>query len=96
MVVYSLTNSEDIHYITKQAKFDKISLNVTGLTGAEYGVFTFALENGLPFPRVVASPRNITLSNSQQGLWTYDIFNLAFIIILQRVLQTGHHSSHQL
>ena len=67
MVVYSLNSSEDIHYI---AKVDRISLNVTGLTGAEYGVSTFALENGLPFPRVVTSPRNIAISNSHQGLWT--------------------------
>ena len=48
MVVYSLnsSSSKDIHYIAKQAKFDRISLNVTGLTGAEYGVSTFALDNG--------------------------------------------------
>ena len=60
MVVYSLnsSSSQDIYYIAKQAKGDRISLNVTGLTGAEYGVSTFALENGQPFPRVVVSPRN--------------------------------------
>ena len=76
VIVYSLnsSSSQDIHYIAKQAKFDKISLNVTGLTGAEYGVSMFALDNGLPFPRVVASPRNniIAVSNSHQGLWTYN------------------------
>ena len=75
MIVYSLnsSSSSDIHYIAKQAKFDRISLNVTGLTGAEYRVSTFALENGLPFPRVVTSPRNVAiLSNSHQGLWTYN------------------------
>ena len=70
VVVYSLNSSEDIHYTARQAKEDRISLNVTGLTGAEYGVSTFALENGLPFPRVVTSPRNIAVSNSHQGLWT--------------------------
>ena len=71
MVVYSLnsSSSQDIHYIAKQAKGDRISLNVTGLTGAEYGVSTFALENGLPLP----SPRNVAiLSNSHRGLWTYN------------------------
>ena len=74
MVVYSFINSssQDIHYIAKQAKFDRIRLNVSGLTGAEYGVSTFALENGLPFPRVVASPRNVAISNSHQGLRTYN------------------------
>ena len=69
VVVYSLTNSEDIHYIIEQAKGDRISLNVTGLTGAEYGVSTFALENGLPLPSVVASPKIIVVLNSHQGWW---------------------------
>ena len=69
VVVYSLNNSEDIHYIARQAKVDRISLNVTGLTGAEYGVSTFALENGLPFPSVVASTKNIAVLNSHQGWW---------------------------
>ena len=76
MVVCSLNSSSSkdiIYYISKQAKFDRIGLNVTGLTESEYGVSTFALENGLPFPRVVASPRNIAiLSNSHRGLWTYN------------------------
>ena len=76
MVVYSLTNSSSddnniIYYIAKQLEGDRISLNVTGLTGAEYGVSTFALDNGLPLPRVVASPRNVAISNSQ-GLWIYN------------------------
>ena len=67
MVVYSLTNSNNIHYIAKQNEGNVISLNVTGLTGAEYGVSTFALENGLPLPSVVASPRNIAVLNGHQG-----------------------------
>ena len=68
VVVYSLSSDNDIHYVTKPAKKDRISLNVTGLTGAEYGVSTFALENGLPFPSVVISPKIIILLNSHQGL----------------------------
>ena len=74
VVAYSFnsSSSQDIHYIAKQAKGDRISLNVTGLTGAEYGVSTFALENGLPIPGVVVSPRNVAISNSHQGLWTYN------------------------
>ena len=67
VVVYSLTNSEDIHYIAKQTEGNIISLDVTGLTGAEYGVSTFALENGLPLPSVVTSPKNITVLNGHQG-----------------------------
>ena len=71
VVVYSLnsSSSQDIQYIAKQAKGDMISLNVTGLTEAEYGVSTFALENGLPFPRVVASTKNIAVLNSRQSWW---------------------------
>ena len=69
MVVYSLTNSEDIHYIAKQTEGNIISLDVTGLTGAEYGVSTFALENRLPLLSVVASPKNVTvlIMNGHQG-----------------------------
>ena len=67
VVVYSLTNSNNIHYIAKQNEGNVISLNVSGLTGAEYGVSTFALENGLPLPSVVASPKNIVVLNGHQG-----------------------------
>ena len=82
MVVYSLnsSSSQDIHYIAKQAKRNRISLNVTGLTGAEYGVSTFALENGLPIPGVVVSPKSISISNSHQGLWTYNYHSIIKLI----------------
>ena len=69
VVVYSLTNSEDIHYLAKQPEGNSIGLDVTGLTGAEYGVSTFALENGLPLPSVIASPKNIAVLNGNQGWW---------------------------
>ncbi len=69
MVVYSLTNSSNVRYIAKQVEEDRIRLGVTGLTGTEYGVSTFALENGLPLPGVVALPKNITVLNSHQGWW---------------------------
>ena len=69
VIVYSLTNYSDVQYIAKQIEENSIRLDVTGLTGTKYGVSTFALENGLPFPRVVASPKTITVLNSHQGLW---------------------------
>ena len=69
MVVYSLTDSEDIHYIAKQTEGNVISLDVIDLTEAEYGVSTFALEKGLPLPSVVASPKNIVVLNSHQSWW---------------------------
>ena len=71
LIVYSLTNESNIHYhaITKQAEQNNISINVTGLSDTEYGVSVFALENGLPFPRVVTSPKTVIMvANSDQGL----------------------------
>ncbi len=76
LIVYSLTNESDIHYhvINKlNEQNNNININVTGLTVAdiEYGVSVFAMENGLPFPRVVTLPTNITVSfadNTDRGL----------------------------
>ena len=67
VIVYSLSNFNDIHYIAEQTMGDSISLGVTGLTGTEYGVSTFPLEGEFPFPRVVTSPKNITVLNSHKG-----------------------------
>ena len=76
VVVYS---SEDIYYLAKQPEGNSIGLDVTGLTGAEYGVSTFALENGLPLPTVVASPKIIAILNSHQGWW----ISMHCVMILQ-------------
>ena len=72
-MVYSLTNDSDIQYvyIAKQPELNTVIKNVTGLTGIEYGVSSFALENGVPFPRVVTLPINITVpaaDNNDRGL----------------------------
>ena len=49
-----------------------ISINVTGhcLTETEYGISVFALENCVPFPRVVTSPRTVIVlaASNDQGL----------------------------
>ena len=65
-MVYSLSDDSDIQYIyiAKQPEQSSISMNVIGLTGIEYGVSSFALENGLPFPRVVTLPTNITITSA--------------------------------
>ena len=75
LIIYSLTNESDIHYhaINKgneQNNKLNISINVTGLTGAKYGISVFALENCLPFPRVVTSPRTVIVlaASSDKGL----------------------------
>ena len=74
LIVYSLTNETDIHYHAinnGNEQNNNISINVTGLTGIEYGISVFALENGLPFPRVVTSPRTVIIilaASNDQGL----------------------------
>ena len=68
LIIYSLTNESDVYYIAKQAERN-FSMDVTGLAGTQYGVSVFALENGLPYPRVVTLPKNVTVANySDQGL----------------------------
>ena len=63
-MVYSLSNDSNIQYIyiAKQPGQSSISMDVTGLTGTEYGVSVFALESGVSFKRVVTLPTNITVS----------------------------------
>ena len=73
LIVYSLTNESDIHYhaINKEnEQNNNISINVTGLTGTEYGISVFTLENCMSFPRVVTSPRTVIVlaASSDQGL----------------------------
>lgn len=49
----------------------KVYVCVNGLSGTVYGVSTHVLENGIPFPRVVTQPKNVTLAiEDDQGLWT--------------------------
>lgn len=45
-------------------------MSVNGLSETLYAVSVFALENELPFPRVVASPKTAAVANSNQGLKT--------------------------
>ena len=77
ILVYTLTNDSDlVHY--NIITFDKdpeqevntdIKFNVTGLIGTHYGISIFATENGLPFPRVVTSPKYLNVDS--QGLCVY-------------------------
>ena len=70
LIVNSPCNESDVQYhtITKQTEQNNISMNVTGLTGTEYGVSVFALENGLLFPRVVTSTKNVIMATSSDQL----------------------------
>ena len=69
LIVYSPNNDSDLHYIASINSIDQglgknidTSINVTGLTGTEYGVSVFAMENGWPFPRVVISPLSVNVA----------------------------------
>ena len=43
-------------------------VGVNGLSGTQYGVSVFALENQLPFPRAVTSLKTVAVADSDQGL----------------------------
>ena len=44
-------------------------MNIVGLRRSEYGISVFALEDGLPVPGVVTSPKIVRVdTNSDQGL----------------------------
>ena len=46
-----------------------VLVGVSGLSGTEYRVSVYALENGLPFPRVVTQPKSVVVAtnSSDQG-----------------------------
>ena len=68
LIIYSLTDYSDIHYIAKQAE-ETIDINIMNLPGTEYNVSVFSLENGLPFERAVTSTKNVNVTTtSDQGL----------------------------
>ena len=69
LIIYSLTDKANVQYVATKTEQNNISINVNVLTGTKFGVSVFALEDGLPFPRVVTAPRNITMAtNSDIGL----------------------------
>ena len=73
VIAYSLSDESDVYYIAVDKDTEHyIDVNVAGLTGTEYGVSVFTMENhGLPFPRAVTLPLNVNVaSNENQGLCT--------------------------
>ena len=68
LIVYSLSNYSDVQYVAKQIE-KNIQVTVTDLTDTMYRVSVFALEDGLPFPRVVTVPKIVTVAtDNDQGL----------------------------
>ena len=43
-----------------------IDVIVDGLSGPDYVVSTYSLENGIPFPRVVTTPKDVIMANSSR------------------------------
>ena len=57
VIVYSLTDDTDIHYLSGQVYDQMIEASVSGLTDSQYNVSIFVIEeNGLPFSRVAVLP----------------------------------------
>ena len=68
IVGYSLTDDSDVYYIYKDYE-QNIVASLTGLTGSQYGVSVFVVEeNRLPFSRVATTP-SLVDNSAQQGLY---------------------------
>ena len=67
IIIYSLTNDSDVHYITGGSILQKsVDINVTALLGGNYSISVFVVEeNELPFERVAASPKLIAVETSK-------------------------------
>ena len=76
IIIYSLTNDSDVHYITGGSTSQQPSVSVPGLAGGEYGISVFVVEeNGLPFKRVATSPKLVAVETSKIILLD-DFFNV--------------------
>ena len=68
LIIYARANDSNVHYILSNTT-QNIDARVAGLTGTEYEVSTYALENGLPFPRAVGLPQLVSVNTGDnQGL----------------------------
>lgn len=57
IIIYSLTDDSDVHYISGQVYSQMIQTNVSGLTHSQYNLSIFAIEkNGYPLTRVEGVP----------------------------------------
>ena len=71
LIIYSFNNDTIIQYIATQIQLNNksIHMKITDLRRLEYGISIFALEDGLPVPGVVTSPKIVYVdTNSDQGL----------------------------
>ena len=62
LIVYSFDNGSDVYYLATDKRSEQdCEVNVSCLTETYYGVSVFAIEKGLPIPRVVSLPNIIRL-----------------------------------
>ena len=76
VIVYS---HSDVHYIASSWAADhgqNIDVTLDGLTDTHYGVSTFTMENGVPFPRVVASPSSVDVDSADDQSKSFCFFHL--------------------
>ena len=68
VIVYSLINDSDVHYLSGRVHSQMIEASVSGLTDTQYNVSIFVIEkNGLPLSRVAALPTLIMIKNNLTG-----------------------------
>ena len=84
VIIYSLTNDCNLQYVAQNTS-QIVDITVVGLSGTEYGVSVFSLEDGMPFPRVVTFPSVLYfIRNGFQGLH-FTVAVYATIIIMTMV-----------
>ena len=73
IIVYSQSNDSDIYYKSSDREGQIVEANVVGLTGSQYDVSVFVLEDELPFSRASTSPYLVHINTlTHQGMYTLD------------------------
>ena len=100
LVVYSTSsnNSDTIyHVVSCNWLGGKINVTFNASTGGSYKVSVFALENGRPFPRVVAFPRPVHVHVAMDSSYEFEgIMALVSGCKCVHNLQVVHHTLHRI
>ena len=67
VIVYSQSDDSDIYYQSSEHDDQHMEITVNELTGGQYGVSVFVLENGLPFSRAASLPWMLYINTTQQS-----------------------------
>ena len=68
VIVYSQSDNSDAHYNSSEHDDQHMEITIDGLTGGQYGVSVFVLENGLPFSRAASLPQMLYANVTQQSM----------------------------